>query len=81
MPWFYFDLIIENHPHDQGAMILENAAVAKERAESLAQELRVARPELHGKGCSIRVTDDDSKEVYRTALDPVPNWSIRTVQK
>lgn len=81
MPWFYFDLMIDNHPHDQGAMIVENAGVAKERAESLARELRVARPELQGKGCSIRVTDDESKEVYRTALDPAPTWSIPTVQK
>ena len=81
MPWFYYDLIIDSHPRDQGAMILENATIAKERAESLAEELRIARPELQGKGCYIRAVDDDSKEVYRTALDPAPTWSIRTVQK
>ena len=56
-------------------MILENAAVTKERAELLAHELLIPRPKLHGKGCSIRVTDDDLKEVDRTVLDPVPTWS------
>jgi hypothetical protein len=27
MPWFYFDLMIDNHPRDQGGMILEDAAM------------------------------------------------------
>lgn len=81
MPWFYFDLVIDSHPHDQGGMILEDIPLAKERAESFVRELRIARPELHGKRCYIRVTDDDSKEVHRVSLDPTSTWSIATVQR
>jgi hypothetical protein len=81
MPWFYFDLIVDNHPRDQGGMILDDAAVAQDRADSLAHEIRVARPELQGKGCYVRITDEESKEVYRAPVDETPNWSINTVQK
>lgn len=81
MPWFYFDLMINDHPRDQGGMILEGVAGARDRANSLAHELRIARPELQGKGCYIRVTDDETKEVYRTPPDLAPVWSIHTVQK
>ena len=42
MPWFYFDLILDNNPRDQGGMILEDTTVARDRAEALARELRVA---------------------------------------
>ena len=34
----------------------------------------VSGPELQSKGCAVRVTDRDHKEVYRTPLDPVPAW-------
>jgi hypothetical protein len=81
MPWFYFDLMIDNHPRDQGGMILEDTAGARDRANALAHELRIARPELQGKGCFIRVTDEDAKEVHRTPVDMAPAWSIHTVQK
>jgi hypothetical protein len=81
MPWFYFDLMVDNHPRDQGGMILENATAAKDRAESLAHELRTARPELQGKGCYIRAIDEEAKEVYRTPVDMTPTWSVSTVQK
>jgi hypothetical protein len=62
-------------------MILENAVGARDRANSLAQELRIARPELQGKCCYIRVTDEETNEVYRTPLDLTPTWSVHTVQK
>ena len=81
MPWFYFDLIVDNHPRDQGGMILEDTAGAQDRADSLAHELRIARPELQGKGCYIRVTDEEAREFYRACVDPTPTWSIRTVQR
>jgi len=71
MPWFYFDLTIDNHPRDQGGMIIENAAAAEDRADALAIELRTARPELQGKGCFIRVNDDDYTSRYGPLLvDP-----------
>ena len=81
MPWFYFDLMIYEHPRDRGGMILENAPAAKERADALAQELRIARPELQGRGCYICVVDDEGIEVHRTFIDPIPSWSISTGQK
>jgi hypothetical protein len=81
MPWFYFDLIVDDQPRDQGGMILEDTARAQDRADSLAHELRIARPELQGKGCHIRVTDEEAREVYRACVDPTPTWSIRTVQR
>jgi hypothetical protein len=81
MPWFYFDLMVDNHPRDQGGMILEDAAGARDRANSLAHELCIARPELQGKGCHIRVTDEEANEVHRTPVDLTPAWSIHTVRK
>jgi hypothetical protein len=81
MPWFYFDLILDSDPRDQGGMIMEDIAVARERADALAQELRIVRPELQGKGCYIRITDENAKEVYRTSVDLSPTWSIHTVQR
>lgn len=81
MPWFYFDLIIDSHPRDQGGMILEDIETARDRADDLAREVRIARPELLGKGCRIRVVDDETKELYSTSIDPIPAWSIQTVQR
>jgi hypothetical protein len=81
MPWFYFDLMIDGHPGDQGAMILEDVAVAKDRADALAREIFIAKPELQGSGCSVRVVDDEAGERYRTSIDPISTWSIQTVQK
>jgi len=53
-------------------MILENTEVAFEKAESLASELSVVRPDLRSRGCAVRVTDYENRELYRTPLDPVP---------
>jgi hypothetical protein len=54
MPWFYFDLMVDNHPRDQGGMILEDASLAQERADSLAQEINVP-----GQICRERVTTSE----------------------
>jgi len=72
MPYFYFDLVIGRDYRDQGGMILESCDAAVERADHLACELVVVRPELKAAGCAVRVVDDDNKEIYRTPLDPVP---------
>jgi hypothetical protein len=74
MPYFYFDLVIGNNYRDQGAMILENEALAAERTDSLASELAIIRPEMKITGWSIRVVDEDDREIYRAPLDPVPTW-------
>jgi hypothetical protein len=74
MPYYNFDLVVGEDYKNQGGLILENLNVASDRADQLASELCVVRPDLKSKGCSIRVTDGDNKEVYRTPLDPVPPW-------
>jgi hypothetical protein len=74
MPYYYFDLVIGEEFKNQGTIILENVHVASDRADQLANELSLVRPELKAKGCAVRVTDGDSKELYRTPLDPVPGW-------
>jgi hypothetical protein len=74
MPYFYFDLVIDNEFKHQGGMILEDTQIAFEKAESLANELSTVRPELRSRGCAVRVTDYDNRELYRTPLDPIPVW-------
>jgi hypothetical protein len=74
MPYFHFDLVIDEQFKGQGGMILEDAQVAFERAESLAGELSVVRPYLRSRGCAVRVTDYENRELYRTPLDPIPLW-------
>lgn len=74
MPYYSFDLVIGEEYKHQGGLILEDLDVASDRAEQLARELRVVKPELRAKACAVRVTDGDSKELYRTPLDPVPAW-------
>jgi hypothetical protein len=69
MPWFYFDLMVHGAAKSQGSMILEDAAGARERADSLARELRRAKPELEGKDCFVLVTDESAQELYRSPLD------------
>jgi hypothetical protein len=72
MPYYYFDLVIGEEFKNQGTIILEDVHLASDRADQLANELLLVRPELKARGCAVRVTDGDSKELYRTPLDPVP---------
>ena len=74
MPYFNFDLIIGEKADRQGGMILENTEGAIDKADSLANELCIVRPELRSRGCAVRVSETDSKELYRTPLDPTPPW-------
>ena len=80
MPFYYFDLLIDGQPNNQGSMILEDLAVASDRADALAGELRVLKPELRSRNCFVRIVDENDNEIYRTALDPVPSWSVRSRQ-
>ena len=77
MPYFYLDLTIGEEFEDQGSMILENIAVAADRADQLANELHIVRPELHSRHCVIRVTNGDGNELYRTPIDPVSAPTLR----
>ncbi|KRQ08994.1 hypothetical protein [Bradyrhizobium manausense] len=79
MPYYSFDLVVGDEFKNQGGLILENIEVAADRAEQLAIELSVVRPDLKSNGCSVRVTSADSTEIYRTPLDPIPSWiKVRT---
>jgi len=69
VPYYNFDLVIGAEFKNQGAMILENTENAIDKADSLANELCVVRPELCSKGCAVRVTDGDSNELYRTPVE------------
>jgi len=46
MPYFNFDLVIGEDFKNQGGMILEDSEVAIDKANSLASELRIVRPDL-----------------------------------
>ena len=78
MPFYYFDLLINGHPHDQGGMILEDLAIASDRADALAGELRVVKPELLSEQSFVRVVDENNNEIYRTPLNAIPSWSTRS---
>ena len=72
MPYFSFDLVVGEVFKNQGGMILENTELAIDKADSLASELCVARPQLCSCGCAVRVTDRDGTEFYRTPVDLIP---------
>ena len=72
MPYFNFDLVIGEDFKNQGGMILEDTEIAIDKADSLASELCIVRPELRSRGCAVRVTDADSKEFYRTPVGLIP---------
>jgi hypothetical protein len=74
MPYYYFDLVVGEEFKNQGSIILEDLHVASDKADQLANELSQVKPELKARGCAVRVTDGDNRELYRTPLDPVPNW-------
>src|SRR5207248_7297608 len=56
MPYFYFDLVVGEEFKGQGGMILEDTQIAFEKADSLASELYIVRPELRSRGCAVRLT-------------------------
>jgi len=54
MPYFNFDLVIGAEFKKQGGMILENTENAIDKADSLASELCIVRPELCSTGYAVR---------------------------
>ena len=46
MPYFNFDLVVGTDFKNQGGIILENTDYAIDKADSLASELCIVRPEL-----------------------------------
>jgi hypothetical protein len=81
MPFYYFDLLIDGQTNNQGGMILEDLAVASDRADALASELCTLKPELRSRNSFVRVVDENDNEIYRTPLDPIPSWSVSSPQK
>jgi hypothetical protein len=81
MPFYHFDLLVDDQPSNQGGMILEDLSVASDRADALASELRTLKPELSSRNCFVRVVDENENEVYRTPLDPIPKWSVQSSRK
>jgi hypothetical protein len=81
MPFYYFELMVDGQLNNQGGMILEDLSVASDRADALASELRRLKPELGSTNCFVRVVDDNNNEIYRTPLEPIPKWSVRSSQK
>ena len=74
MPYYSFDLVTGDEFRNQGSIILEDLELAADKAEQLADELSRVKPELKARGCAVRVTDADNRELFRTPLDPVPRW-------
>jgi hypothetical protein len=74
MPFYYFDLLVNGHPHAQGGMILEDLAIASDRADALAGELRIVKPALLSEQSFVRIVDENNNEIYRTPLRTVPSW-------
>ena len=74
MPYYFFDLVVDEEFKHQGGLILENIGLASDRAEQLANELCVVLPELKKKGCAVRVTDSENNELCRIPLDAAPTW-------
>jgi hypothetical protein len=70
MPYYSFDLVTGDDYSNQGSIILEDLDGATDKAEQLADELSQVKPELKARGCAVRVTDADKRELYRTPLDP-----------
>ena len=71
MPHFYFDLMLETDFRNQGGMVLEDTACAFDKADQLASELCIVRPELRSRGCVISVMDENGQEIYRTPIDAI----------
>jgi hypothetical protein len=69
MPCFYFDIVIGRECREQGGMILESQDAAAEKADSLAGDLAIVRPELKNHRASVRVLDENDTEIYRTPID------------
>ena len=64
----------EKGPADRSAGLPLDRWLVDDRADQLANELSQVKPELKARGCAVRVTDIDRRELYRTPLDPVPRW-------
>ncbi len=71
MPRYHFDLIGKQTIVDHNGLDLSDDVQASDAADSLANELCSARPELRRQRCSILVTNEDGEEICRAPIwDP-----------
>jgi hypothetical protein len=75
MPYYSFDLAIDEEIRYQGGLILEDLKLASDRADQLANERSIVRPELKARDCAICITDQENRELLRRPLDPIPAWT------
>jgi len=72
MPRYHFDLVnTEEVTHVTGA-ILDDDNQAEKVAQSLATDVRKAKPHFIGNGCEIVVRTDDGNEIFRVPIDGSP---------
>lgn len=71
MPRYHFDLVDHTTVEDKGGQMLADDITASDVADELARRVWEVRPELHGKGYSILVTNADGDEIHRAPLEDV----------
>ena len=69
MPRYHFDLVDHKTVEDQGGQVLPDDVMASDVADRLAEDLYRLRPELHGKGYSILVTDTEGETVHKAPVE------------
>lgn len=74
MPYYSFDLVVGEECKHQGGLILENLDFASDRAEQLADELRVVLPEELRDPGDRRASDRALSHAARsgTVMDAAP---------
>jgi hypothetical protein len=72
MPRYHFDLVNTEAVTDVTGAILDDDGQAEKVAQSLATDVREARPDFIGKGCEIVVRTEDGDEILRVSIDRIP---------
>jgi hypothetical protein len=72
MPRYHFDLVDTEEVTDVIGAILDDDLHAVKIAQSLATDVRAARPDFIGRGCEIVVRTEDGNEIFRISIDRIP---------
>lgn len=72
MPRYHFDLVDTEEVTDVAGAILDDDHHALKVAQSLATDVRAARPDFIGRGCEIVVRTEDGSEIFRVSIDGIP---------
>ena len=72
MPRYHFDLVDTEEVTDVIGAILDDDHHAVKIAQSLATDVRAARPDFIGRGCEIVVRTEDGNEIFRISIDRIP---------